>query len=389
MYFVKLTGGLLMGRVFATTETYGRRNTLEQKNLRRIFCVALFMAIISVVLLCITGKSGTDTAYRRIYGAGVIYAVVSAAFSFFSFQLLQRKGKRSGLWLFEMAYAIINISFLTCFSYWFWNDTGSLTVYCLVVILNSCTMIYHKEEYALCVGIECLVPVLLRLKGVLLPQYFIVILAVHILGAAIAFECYRSYKLAEKYRRKYMEEIRAAEFDSLTKVNNRRGMMHRVGSIWPVLKGANCPVAVLIIDVDHFKKYNDRFGHPCGDVCLQRVAENVCETIKGESAFVSRIGGEEFLVFAYGLEAEKVYSLAEKIRGNIEGMGIPHAKEARYRNVTVSIGAVSDYCTAEISFGGLYRRADRELYTAKNSGRNQVSFQNGGVSTQKRYKAGI
>ena len=158
--------------------------------------------------------------------------------------------------------------------------------------------------------------------------------------------------------------------------------MRRVMSVWPALEAVNRSVAVMVIDIDHFKKYNDKFGHPAGDACLCRVADTIKQTVKGVPALVSRIGGEEFLVFVHGINDETAYGLAEQIRKNVESLGMAHSEEAKYRVVTISVGVASDRCSNEISFGGLYRRADKELYRAKYSGRNRVVFRSGVVSTR-------
>lgn len=378
-----------MGQVFSKQGTDRQKCTLERKNVQRVFFVTLFMAVLSFLCVVLLRKKEAAAFSDKLWVACVFYGIVSAAFSCFAFHFLRRKSKKSELWLFQMIYLIANTSFLTYLSFSFWECTGSFVVYGFCVLMNSCGLLYNKGEYGLCVGIEFLMPVVLFLEKVLLPQQVFFMGAVHLLGAFVAFELYRGHKLAEEYRRKYVQEVKTAEMDPLTKVNNRRGMMRRVVSVWPALEHARRSVAVMVIDIDHFKKYNDRFGHPGGDACLCRVAETVRNTVKGFPALVSRIGGEEFLVFLHGMEGETVYELAEQIRTNVEKMGMPHAEEAKYRYVTVSIGVATDRCSSEISFGGLYRRADKELYRAKNSGRNRVSYHSAEFLTRMERKVNI
>lgn len=365
-----------MGQVFSKNGTDKQKLTLERKNVQRILCVSLFSAALAGGALIFLRKSVQNTLSEDFFVAVAFYAVMSVAFACFSFQFLRRKSKKSELWLLQMLYMIVNTGFLTYIAYSVWEGTGSLLVYCLLVVFNSCSLLYNKGEYVLCIGIELSVPLILTLEKSLLSQHIVLLGAVHVLGGVIAYEVCQGHRTAEEYRRKYIQEVKAAEMDPLTRVNNRRGMMRRVVSVWPALEQANRSVAVMVIDIDHFKKYNDRFGHPGGDACLCRVAEAVRRTVRKTPALVSRIGGEEFLVFLHGKSNEEVYSLAEQIRENVEGLGMPHAEEAKYRYVTVSIGVATDVCSAEISFGGLYRRADKELYRAKNLGRNRVSYRN-------------
>lgn len=370
-----------MGNVFSEKGADRRMLTLERKNVQRILFVPIFTAAFSLLCVFFLNKSDTYLFSKKLSIAMAFYAVISVAFSCFAFQLVKKKSKKSELWLFQMVYMIANTCFLTYISFAFWQDTGALTVYLLVVFTGSCSLLYSKGEYALCAGIECILPFVLYLEDRLMPQQILLIVVVHLLCGAVAYELGRSYKKAEEYRKKYIQEVRTAEMDPLTRVNNRRGMMRRIMSVWPALEQERRKVAVMVIDIDFFKKYNDRFGHPAGDACLCRVAETICRTVKGAPALVSRIGGEEFLVFVHGLNEDGAYALAEQIRKAVEGLGIPHSEEAKYRCVTVSVGVAADRCSDEISFGGLYRRADKELYRAKSMGRNRVGFSDSAGST--------
>ncbi len=371
-----------MGDVFSKAGTDRQKLTLERKNVQRLLFVPIFMAALAVFCVVFFHQSEMNVFSDRLSVAMAFYAVASVAFSCFAFQLIKRKSKRSELWLFQMVYMIVNTSFLTYISYAFWKDTRSLTVYLFAVLIGACGLLYSRGEYLICVGIECLFPLMLYIEKTLMSQQVFFIIAVHVVGTVIALEIGRSQHAVEEYRRKYMKEVKTAENDPLTKINNRRGMMRRIMSVWPALEQANRSVAVMVIDIDHFKKYNDKFGHPGGDACLCRVADMIRKTVKGTPSLVARIGGEEFLVFVHGESEAGAYSLAEQIRCNVEAMGIPHSEDAKYRQVTVSIGVATDRCSAEISFGGLYRRADKELYKAKNSGRNRVVFRGTDISTR-------
>lgn len=382
-------GGFAMENVFSKRGTDQQKLTLERKNVQRIVCVPLFLAALSTFGIFFLHKTELVQLSDKLVIAMAFYAVISVAFSCFAIQLLKRKSKKSELWLFQMLYLIVNTSFLTYISYAFKEGTGSFLPYVLAVFLGACCLLYTKWEYLLCAGIECLFPVMLCLEKTMQPQQAVVIVLAHLLGGAVAFELYKGQKQAEEYRKKYVQEVKTAELDPLTKVNNRRGMLRRVMSVWPALEAANRNVAVMVIDIDHFKKYNDKFGHPAGDACLCRVADTIKRTVKGAPALVSRIGGEEFLVFLHGTDEESIYALAEQIRKNVESMGMPHSEEAKYRVVTISVGVATDRCSEEISFGGLYRRADKELYRAKNSGRNRVGFRSSAFSTRTERRVNV
>lgn len=371
-----------MRQVFSQNGIGRKKCALERKNVQRMVLVTFFMAAMAVIGI-VTGIGG---AYSVIFG---FYGVGSAAFGLFGLHMLRKKSKRSDLWLFQMIYLIANSSVLTYISYLCYKTTGSFMVYGLVIILHSCGLLFHKSEYLLCMGVEAVMPVAIYSESGLSAQQILLVTGFHILGMVVAYERYREYTTAETYRRKYVEEVKAAEKDPLTGINNRRGMMRKVVSVWPALEQNHRAVAVMVVDVDHFKKYNDRFGHPMGDNCLCRVAETLQRTVQGYPALVSRIGGEEFLVFVHGVGDKQVFALAEQIRRNVEELGMPHSEAAKYRNVTISVGVAADYCNSEISFGGLYRRADKELYRAKNLGRNRISCRSGVYLERKERKAGV
>lgn len=368
-----------MRQVFSKNGTDKKKCALERKNVQRMVLVTLFMAAMAMTGI-VMGIAGEYSVVLGFYGVG------SVAFGLFGIHMLRKKSRRSDLWLFQMIYLIANISVLTYISYFCYETTGSFMVYGLVILLNSCGLLFQKSEYLLCMGIEVMMPLAVYLESGLSAEQLWLVAGCHVLGMFVAYERYKGHALAEDYRRKYVEEVKAAERDPLTKVNNRRGMMRKVVSVWPALEQSHRTVAVMVVDVDHFKKYNDRFGHPMGDKCLCRVAETLQKTMQGYPALVSRIGGEEFLVFLHGVSDERAFELAEQVRKNVEALGMPHSETAKYRNVTISVGVATDYCSNQISFGGLYRRADKELYRAKNLGRNRISCQSGVYLERKERK---
>ena len=161
--------------------------------------------------------------------------------------------------------------------------------------------------------------------------------------------------------------------DPLTGLFNRRGFDRQVESIWPFVVRNENKVALLIIDIDNFKAFNDEYGHPEGDECLKEVSECIRATAKRTTDIGSRIGGEEFLVFIQGNKEDEMVEFAETIRRNVEKMAIPHSRNAAFPVVTVSIG-LSIASPRGMDINMLYEAADVELYQAKDRGRNQISY---------------
>jgi len=168
----------------------------------------------------------------------------------------------------------------------------------------------------------------------------------------------------------HLEEL--ASLDGLTGLANRRGFDRQLVTEWQ--KAAECgePVALMMIDIDHFKLYNDRYGHVSGDTCLRSVGETLSLVTLDHAVVVARYGGEEFALLLPGLDSVRITALAEEARKSIEDLQIRHA-EAPCGYVTISIGVESMVPHPGQSAADLVEAADRALYVAKRCGRNRVA----------------
>ncbi len=126
--------------------------------------------------------------------------------------------------------------------------------------------------------------------------------------------------------------------------------------------------AILMLDVDHFKQYNDHYGHPGGDRCLQQVAGCLQSSLREDIDMVGRYGGEEFVLFLDQVDAAGAQLIAERIRDNIALLALPHVRSATACYVTLSIGIAP--WQPEATLESLCEQADQALYQAKRNGRN-------------------
>ncbi len=170
-----------------------------------------------------------------------------------------------------------------------------------------------------------------------------------------------SYKLSQN-----LESI--ATIDSLTGVLNRRGLEEAALKMQDICRRINLSMAVLLIDIDHFKKVNDHHGHLCGDDVLRHLTKVIAGILRS-SDVLGRYGGEEFCVFLPNTTESDAIGLAERIRVGIEAS--PMKVNRTTIKTTVSIG-VADSVRAGYDFKGLVATADSAMYAAKNSGRNRV-----------------
>ena len=162
----------------------------------------------------------------------------------------------------------------------------------------------------------------------------------------------------------------AAVLDGLTGVANRKHLEERLDSELAFALRHHVDLSVIIVDLDHFKRVNDTYGHLAGDAVLRRAAEIFRETVRLED-FVGRYGGEEFVVVARGTAAARAVKLAERLRAKIAEA--PISFEARQIPVTMSAGvACLDEVSGVTDRASLLTRADERLYRAKEGGRNRV-----------------
>lgn len=164
---------------------------------------------------------------------------------------------------------------------------------------------------------------------------------------------------------------RQALIDDLTGVANRRCFDHYLAREWNRQLRFGRPLALILLDVDHFKDYNDRYGHQQGDACLRRLATVLRRQLQRTTDLVARYGGEEFAVVLPEFTAAAAQRFADELRRAVRAAGIEHAA-APAGLVTVSLGVISLIPSAEQSHSTLIERADRALYRAKAAGRDRT-----------------
>jgi diguanylate cyclase (GGDEF)-like protein len=162
-----------------------------------------------------------------------------------------------------------------------------------------------------------------------------------------------------------------ASIDMLSGLANRRGFQSRLDFEW--LKAMQCSseMALLMIDVDHFKLYNDTYGHPEGDLCLSRLGEALAAIADETGGFAGRYGGEEFCLLLPNFNNARALQVGEMVRAAIQDLGMPHATSV-YQYVTVSVGIACTTPSEAQAPKDLIEAADAALYAAKHRGRNAV-----------------
>jgi diguanylate cyclase (GGDEF)-like protein len=163
-----------------------------------------------------------------------------------------------------------------------------------------------------------------------------------------------------------------AMLDGLTSIPNRRRFDEALEAEWKRARRDAAPMALMMIDVDHFKAYNDHYGHGAGDACLKKVADALTSASDRPGDLVARYGGEEFVALLPQTDSLGAKQMAERLRSAVEALRLVHQHSSVATCVTVSIGYASACPQQDQDCAELLGAADRHLYTAKESGRNQI-----------------
>lgn len=162
--------------------------------------------------------------------------------------------------------------------------------------------------------------------------------------------------------------------DPLTGVWNRRKYDETIKLEWYRCLRYQRPIALILLDVDYFKQFNDFYGHMAGDECLIKIGETLKNTLSRSNGMATRYGGEEFLLLLTEIEKEEVIEVANMLQQKIEALNIHHEQSLVSRYVTASIGVTYTIPNSNSSYKDLFKIVDKALYQAKAAGRNQVKF---------------
>ena len=221
--------------------------------------------------------------------------------------------------------------------------------------------------------------VLLALKQIHL-DLFLTVTMIHA-GAVLI-----SQKIAGVFIKTAIDEIKLlhrlkseASMDSLTQLLNRSGLDNALETAWAFCKRDKKHAGFLMLDIDYFKSYNDTLGHLEGDKILLQVADCIKACCKRKTDIISRIGGEEFLIFLSDADDEQILYMAQTLSAAVTDLRIKAAAESNPCDfLSVSIGIATGMPQAHDLVSDLYKQADKALYHAKSNGRNCISF-NGNI----------
>ena len=197
-------------------------------------------------------------------------------------------------------------------------------------------------------------------------------LLITVIGSAIVARNLEKSARATFIERYLIEEL--AQRDALTGAQNRRAFDEHLSRIWSEAAREHRTIAVLLIDVDHFKAYNDRYGHLAGDDALRGVARAVQNFTRGPGDILARYGGEEFAAILQGIDGAQAKVIAESMRRAVMDLGLEHRGSRTCESVTISIGVAVVEPSLSRECRGAVQLADQALYQAKVKGRNAAEL---------------
>ncbi|MCL1829478.1 MAG: GGDEF domain-containing protein, partial [Oscillospiraceae bacterium] len=165
-----------------------------------------------------------------------------------------------------------------------------------------------------------------------------------------------------------------ANIDALTGIYNRRFMEHNLQYAMELMARSGGLLSVLMFDVDHFKKYNDTYGHAQGDECLKKIAGTLAGGITRASDFAARYGGEEFIAVLPNTDEDGARAVAESLLEKVRELNIPHSGNSAASYVTISIGGATGKVKYMQTQDKYIKRADEALYMSKENGRNRYTY---------------
>ncbi len=173
---------------------------------------------------------------------------------------------------------------------------------------------------------------------------------------------------------KLLEMNKIASIDGLTQIPNRRRFDEHLEQQWKQMMRERSPLCLILFDIDHFKQFNDTYGHLAGDDCLKQVAQVLNGCVHRPSDLIARYGGEEFAAILPQTTIEGAMEIARRVQTELANLKILHEKSSVNDYLTLSIGIANSIPTPEQSFSKLLDEADQYLYLAKQQGRNRIIF---------------
>ena len=345
-------------------------------NISRQVPFLLLLALFQISNLLVDYFSKAHPGYTFYYlSAGVYQLTLSLVYLLIVSFLLAKPGAslRNKQMVYRSFWLLFSLGVLYLSTLDILERNSLLNVFVLMSSL-AIVPIFNFREISLFAGLNLLYLMVLlfflKEKVFLIQQAVMAGVSAITLSQMLYASFFSSKVLQKRLKDANTELEKLSETDRLTGLLNRLGLENQM----PALLEKTDRLSLIIFDIDHFKEYNDKFGHLQGDRCLQMVAENLKKVFEKDGHLLCRFGGEEFAIFLTGPTALEPLILARELKRAVECENFPAGCVKVSDFVTVSAGVVSIHISELDGIEALITDADRELYHAKENGRNCISY---------------
>ena len=347
---------------------------LLTENLRRVLYTSMILVIgLPVIFLLFLLFPVSESVKVLFNGLFISFELISIAYFVLSTSAIDKRSFKMITFAEYSFWAFVSIFGFTL-SYILYMEYSDLTAYYMTLAAITLIAIMPSKDMWIYLSAELVFTVFLIIMRNMPPYQMVGVASANGMFILLSRVLYKAQASAYAMKQQVQTMTKDAEEDPLTGLLNRRGLERQLNTIWPYCMRNRNLVALIIMDIDNFKKYNDTFGHPQGDKCLQAVAGAIKKSARRSTDIVSRIGGEEFMVFIHGTDEMEPVKLAEKIRVNVEKMQIPQSPALANPYVTISLGVAAVIPDDPEGYSKLYDEADKALYYAKRNGRNCIVY---------------
>lgn len=350
------------------------QGTLVKKNIVRTCYTCLIMSVI--ILLAIIIISAFDLSFL-VGGTSLTLGILAEGYFVIYFFLTYFTVKNKYRDYYERLINFFWGGFLCIFTILATAAcTSSISVMlCWIAIMAFAMVpIYDTNSFLIFLGSNFLLSLIPIFYHSYTYDQILFVLAFNACAIILSRKLFDEALTSLRYRTSLDNAKSAADTDPMTGLLNRRGLDRKLSAIWPYCTRQNTDIAVIMLDIDFFKSYNDTFGHPEGDNCIKAIAGAIAEEVRRKTDIAARVGGEEFLIVLTGIDSAGALRWTASLKKNIEALQIKHAPNNFLPYVTVSMGLTTGEATAERTFQSFTDDADKALYHAKQNGRACVSF---------------
>lgn len=273
-----------------------------------------------------------------------------------------------------LGYIGVFSSIFYCFAFRSVNDASMMIFYSVIILTVSIVPLLKTELFACVFGAELIPLIILGIVKHFTAGTIISVIMISAMGVMLSMVIYSNTLRKLNYKLSLDYALEQAETDPMTMLLNRRGLDRRLEDVWPHCTRQRSKVAVLMLDIDNFKKYNDAFGHAAGDECIKAVTSVIRKSVKRKTDYAARVGGEEFLVLLTGIEPKQAAMWAVELQKAVCALKLQQAPSNFLPIVTVSMGLACSAVDDRVTFEQLREEADKSLYDSKYNGRAALYY---------------